>query len=147
MPSTPTNQKCRELGCRNNKTYRSAFCVEHGGQATEKHKANSKLYNSAYWKQKRTAQLSVNPLCASCLLDGRVVPAEHIDHVFPHRQDNNKFKSNLFQSLCAPCHSLKTQEENNGTYLYYSSNGIVKYTESDYVHAQTLDQTEFTQAL
>ena len=144
MPYAPLNNKCRELGCKNPKTHRSTFCAEHGGGITEKGKENSKLYSTAFWKQKRKEQLSRKPLCASCLLEGKVVQAEHIDHVFPHRQDSNKFRYNLFQSLCASCHTNKTLEENKGTFLYYSPNGIITYTELDYAN-QTADQTELTQ--
>ena len=144
MPTAPLNQKCRELGCNNPKTSRSTFCVDHGGGITEKGKENSKLYSSGFWQKQRKIQLSKKPLCAACLLEGRVVPAVHIDHVFPHRQDDNKFKVNLFQSLCQPHHSLKTQDENQGIYNYYSPNGIIQYTESDYAK-QIADQTEFTQ--
>lgn len=135
MPSTPISLKCRELGCKNNKTSRSTFCSDHGGAVTEKGKENSKLYSTGFWKKQRMIQLSKNPLCASCLLNGRVISAEHIDHVFPHRQDGVKFRNNLFQSLCASCHTLKTQQENNGKYLFYSSNGIVEYTDADYSNA------------
>lgn len=133
MPYAPLNTKCRELNCKNQKTSRSAFCLDHGGGITEKGKENSKLYNTAYWKKRRVIQLSKNPLCAKCLLDGKIVLAEHIDHVFPHRQDINKFKQNLFQSLCPSCHTLKTQEENKGKYHYYSPNGLIVYTDNDYV--------------
>jgi len=145
MPRTPINQKCRELGCKNNKTTRSCFCADHGGGITEKGKENSKLYSSAFWKNRRKAQLSKKPLCASCLLEGRVIQAEAIDHVFPHRQDNEKFRNNLFQSLCVPCHTNKTLEENNGKYIYYSPNGIIQFTDADYV--KTINQTEFKEDL
>ena len=47
-------------------------------------------------------------------------------------RSDQKFRNNLFQSLCAPHHTLKTQEENKGKYLYYSSNGIIEYTDADY---------------
>lgn len=133
MPYAPLNNgKCRELGCKNSKSSRSTFCLEHGGGSTKKGQENSKLYNSSYWKTQRKIQLSKNPLCAACLLEGKVVQAEHIDHIFPHRQDKNKFRSNLFQSLCAPHHTLKTQEENKGVYFYYSPNGIIEYNDTDY---------------
>jgi 5-methylcytosine-specific restriction protein A len=144
MPTVPTNTKCRELGCPNQKTYRSTFCADHGGGITEKGKENSKLYSTAYWKKQRASQLSKNPLCASCLLDGKVVSAEHIDHVFPHRQDGVKFKNNIFQSLCASCHTNKTLEENIGVYLHYTSNGVIKYTDADYGY-KIANQTELTQ--
>ena len=140
MPYTPVNDKCRELGCNNLKTSRSAFCNIHGGEKTQKDKDNSKLYSTAYWKKQRIAQLSNSPLCQACLLEGKVVQAVAIDHIFPHRQDANKFKNNLFQSLCVPHHTLKTQEENEGKYLYYSSNGLITYTDADY--GQALNKTK-----
>lgn len=132
MPTAPLNSKCRELGCQNPKTSRSTFCVEHGGGITQKGKANSKLYGQSYWRKQREVQLSKDPLCAACLIDGKVVQAEHIDHVFPHRQDASKFRLNLFQSLCAYHHTMKTQFENRGVYLYYAKHGVVTYNEADY---------------
>ena len=142
MPTVPKYSKCRELGCNNPKTYRSTFCVQHGGGTTEKGKENNKLYGTAFWKKQRKIQLSKNPLCAACLLEGKVVQAEHIDHVFPHRQDQSKFKSNLFKSLCVSHHTLKTQEENKGIYLFYSPNGMINYTDNDYVF-QVTNETKF----
>lgn len=132
MPYAPLNNKCRELGCNNPKTSRSTFCALHGGGVTEKGRQNSKLYSSGYWQKQRQAQLSKSPLCAGCLANGKVVQAEHIDHVFPHRQSTERFKRNLFQSLCQSCHTLKTQMETRGQYLYYTKDGIVTYTDSDY---------------
>lgn len=132
MPVAPLNSECRELGCHNLKTSRSTFCVLHGGAITEKGKANSALYSTAYWKKQRTAQLSTNPLCAGCLCGGKVVQAEHIDHVFPHRQNNDRFKRNIFQSLCASCHTLKTQMESRGVYWHYTTAGVRQYNEADY---------------
>ncbi len=132
MPTVPKNNKCRELGCNNPKTTRSCFCNEHGGGITDKGKANSKLYSSAAWKKQRTIQLSQQPLCAGCLCAGKVVQAEHIDHVFPHRQNNDKFKRNIYQSLCQSCHTLKTQMEAHGQYLYYTQDGVHTYTDADY---------------
>ena len=142
MPYAPLNEKCRELGCKNPKTSRSTFCSQHGGAITDKGKENDKLYATAFWKRQRKIQLSKKPLCASCLINGRVVQAEVVDHVFPHRRDANKFRQNLWQSLCVPCHSLKTSEENKGNYFYYSSNGIIQYTDADY-GIEITKQTEF----
>ena len=59
MPRTPQSTKCRELGCKNEKTNRSCFCADHGGGITEKGKQNSKLYSTSYWKQQRISQLSI----------------------------------------------------------------------------------------
>lgn len=132
MPTAPLNNKCRELGCNNPKTSRSTFCVQHGGGITEKGKENSKLYSQGYWKKQRQAQLSKAPLCAACLINGKVIQAEHIDHVFPHRQNAERFRRNLFQSLCPACHTIKTQFESRGVYLYYSKHGVITYNDADY---------------
>ncbi|WP_234239756.1 HNH endonuclease [Billgrantia desiderata] len=42
--------------------------------------------------------------------DGRVTPADTVDHIEPHRGDGDKFfdPKNL-QSLCATCHSSRKQ--------------------------------------
>ena len=130
MPSTPINTKCRELGCKNPHTYRSAFCNEHGGAKTDKGKANGRLYNSKHWHQLRDIQLSSNPLCARCLANGRVLAANVVDHIFPHRQDYTRFRNNIFQSLCAPCHTLKTQDESKGIYYHYAQGKT--YNDNDY---------------
>lgn len=132
MPYAPMNKKCRELGCNKPKTRRSTFCEDHGGELSDKMIANKKLYLSKAWAKQRIIQLSKSPLCACCLLNGKVVEALHIDHVFPHRQDPMRFKINLFQSLCASCHTLKTQSENKGIYLYYGQKGVIEYKEEDY---------------
>ena len=132
MPTVPTNKKCRELGCKNDRTYISTSCVEHGGGINAKAKKNNKLYGNKFWEKQRMVVLSKEPLCASCLSEGRVNQAYHVDHVFPHRQDPVKFKINLFQSLCVSCHTLKTQQESQGTYLYWTKHGLVTYTEGDY---------------
>ena len=132
MPSTPVSKKCNILGCRNQKTDRSAFCVEHGGGPTEKQKANAKLYNSAAWKAKRAQQRSLHPLCARCLANGKVVNTEHIDHVFPHRRDGERFMNNLFQGLCTSCHTLKTNAETKGVIQHWTPHGLVEYVNSDH---------------
>lgn len=132
MPIAPTNKKCRELGCNNPKTSRSTFCSEHGGGVTEKGRQNSQLYSSGYWQKQRKVQLSKSPLCAGCLANGKVVQAEHIDHVFPHRQNPERFKRNIFQSLCQSCHTLKTQMESRGIYLHYMGDSINSYSDDDY---------------
>lgn len=132
MPYAPLNSKCSHLGCQNKKTSRSSFCTEHGGGVTDKGRRNSELYGQAFWRKMRTIQLSRQPLCMSCLARGKVVQAEHVDHVFPHRQDSARFKNNIYQSLCPACHTLKTQMENRGIYQYFSPNGLIEYKETDY---------------
>ncbi len=96
-------------------------------------KANLKLYGQRVWEKIRASQLSRQPLCGRCQSEGKITAANHVDHVFPHRRDPAKFRLNLFQSLCAGCHTLKTQDESKGIYLHYTAHGVVQYTDDDYV--------------
>lgn len=140
MPTVPKNNKCRELGCTNPKTHRSCFCIEHGGGGTDKIRQNSKLYSSKAWLNARTAQLSKEPLCARCLTMGVVTQGEHIDHVIPHRRDHTKFHTGVLQTLCAPCHTYKTQQEANGIYIHFKPNKIIEYNANN----DTISEYELT---
>jgi hypothetical protein len=133
MPTAPLNTECKEYRCRNTKTQRSAYCIEHGGGVTETGKANTKLYNQQAWDKIRARQLSKQPLCARCQHEGKITAASTVDHVFPHRRDAAKFKVNLFQSLCTGCHTLKGQDERKGIYNHYTAHGVMQYSDDDYV--------------
>ena len=64
------------------------------------------------WKKARQNFLAEHPLCERCKLNGKITQAEHVDHVVPHRGDMVLFwKMDLWQSLCASCHSRKTHKE------------------------------------
>ena len=97
--------------------------MEHGGKEwidTQARKEFNSLYQTAFWKNKRVQQLSINPLCQACLKVGRVTQANHIDHVFSwNTLGRDAFYNNLFQSLCPECHSHKTGLEKQGIYRCY----------------------------
>ncbi|NBF13078.1 HNH endonuclease [Pseudomonas sp. Fl4BN1] len=67
------------------------------------------------WQQARAGYLRKHPLCVECEKLGRVEPATDLDHITPHRGDNDLFwdRSN-WQPLCHPCHSRKTATEDGG---------------------------------
>lgn len=132
MPTIPQSNKCLFLGCKEKGGYGQNYCHLHGAYRSENYKENAKLYNSAAWKKKRTAMLSKYPICAACLLDGRVTQTEHIDHVIPHKRLQERFLVNFFQGLCAGHHSLKTNLEKRGVFRHYTPRGIVDYNEQDY---------------
>ena len=141
MPTVPTNTKCSVLGCKNKRSKYNSYCLEHGGRDTYNHKkynqsdkrqAGQDKYQSSQWRTLRQIQLSTHPLCASCLADGIVKQAQHIDHVFPWQQIGEvAFYRNLFQSLCTSCHSSKTALEQKGTFRRYG-NPSVDYSIADY---------------
>jgi len=135
MPVLPINNKCASLRCEALRVAGSSYCEAHGGRkkvSIERHTHNA-AYKTKAWAQIRTVQLSRAPLCERCKGEGRIVQAEHVDHVFPWAIiGGESFTRNLFASLCAPCHSLKTSIERNGVFMRYTDNGPIEYTVSDY---------------
>lgn len=132
MPSVPNVSVCSFLGCKRAKAYGTGHCNEHGAKRSDTYEANAKLYNSAAWRNKRNAMRSKYPLCAACLLDGRVTQTEHIDHVIPHKRMPGRFLTNLFQGLCKPHHTIKTNLEGQGVYRHYTSTCVKDYSDNDY---------------
>ena len=130
MPTAPFNSKCSHLGCNNPRSKHNGFCIEHGGRDTYNTKYNTtaerKAFNSKYgtraWKKQRMAQLTRYPMCAGCLAEGRVIAAEHVDHIFPWMHiGDHAFTRNIFQSLCPACHSSKTSLESKGIFRMYGT--------------------------
>ena len=49
------------------------------------------------------------PLCAECLKNGRTEPATVVDHIVPHRGNQDLFWNiRNWQPLCKACHDEKT---------------------------------------
>ncbi len=67
------------------------------------------FYDSAEWRQLRSAHLELHPECQDCAITGSVTPATQVDHVLllRERPDLALEPSNL-KSLCKSCHSSKT---------------------------------------
>jgi 5-methylcytosine-specific restriction protein A len=74
------------------------------------------------WQKFRLWWLAEHPLCgdredgpsaehSQCVREGRVSAGTDVDHITPHRGDMDAFWRGPFQTLCARCHSLKTQKE------------------------------------
>lgn len=90
------------------------------------------MYNTRQWLTLRQIQLSKNPLCKGCEAEGRVVPANTVDHVFPWAQISKEaFFINRFQCLCRDHHSEKTQLEQRGIFRLYGT-PCVDYAIGDY---------------
>lgn len=62
------------------------------------------------WLARRGRWLSEHPLCAHCERSGRVSAADEVDHVVPLWAGGADDESN-YQSLCVPCHKVKTASE------------------------------------
>ena len=68
-------------------------------------------YQRAAWKRRARLQLTQFPLCAICLREGKLSPAQIADHVQPHRGDSVAFWRGALQSLCVQCHNASKQRE------------------------------------
>ena len=135
MPVLPKNHTCEALRCKSERVAGSAYCETHGGKPkqTAQRRENNAPYKTAAWLSMRAAQLSVQPLCQSCKLEGRIVQAAHVDHVIAWRAVGEfAFKRAKLQSLCPHCHSLKTSLEATGIFRHYTEGGAVDYTAQDY---------------
>lgn len=137
MPSLPTNNKCGHLGCKSKKAKMGGYCLEHGGRnysrADDKRKAFNSMYYTKFWKQTKAIQLSKQPLCQCCLVEGKVRSASHVDHLFAWKHIGDEaFKQNIFQSLCTSCHTYKTMKEQEGIYLHFTNNQSIAYNLNDY---------------
>jgi 5-methylcytosine-specific restriction enzyme A len=62
------------------------------------------------WEQRRLHHLRHNPLCVMCKAEGKYVQAAVVDHIIPHKGNQELFwdESN-WQSLCKPCHDSRKQ--------------------------------------
>jgi len=133
MPTVPRQEKCAHLGCKEHRSRLNTYCMNHGGLDNLAYRETDSLYSSARWRTIRQTQISRQPLCQSCLLNGRVEVAKHIDHVFPWKAiGEGAFSLNLMQSLCLECHSHKTALERQGICLHYAPEGVVQYRLEDY---------------
>lgn len=135
MPRIPISTKCTHLGCREERSRYNTFCLAHGGKNTliisQDRAEHNAMYQTPYWRTIRQRQLSMHPLCASCMESGRVTSAHHVDHVFPWTViGESAFYNNIFQSLCPSCHSQKTWYEQRGIIKHYGHND---YIIEDYV--------------
>ena len=77
-----------------------------------------KLYNTKEWYSLRTRQLRKEPLCKFCKDLGTITAANIVDHIVPHKGDQELFRNaeNL-QSLCKTCHdSVKQRIEKSGEF-------------------------------
>lgn len=60
--------------------------------------------------KRRLRWLNEHPLCVHCEQAGWITAAAEVDHIIPLHEGGADDESNL-QSLCQPCHALKTAAE------------------------------------
>jgi 5-methylcytosine-specific restriction enzyme A len=77
--------------------------------------SRGRFYSGRPWRKLRAWKLGENPICEECLKRGFAVPAVHVDHIVPLAKDPTlALDSSNLQSLCKPCHTAKTNQEQTG---------------------------------
>jgi len=76
-----------------------------------------RFYNTKNWHVMRVVVLTEQPYCQECLKKGIKELANEVHHLedIKTRPDLVLVRSNL-ESLCKPCHSKKTVEENKDVF-------------------------------
>jgi 5-methylcytosine-specific restriction protein A len=107
------------------------------GKYCDKHKKNSHKYDEfrgtaaqrgydSRWRKARLLFLREHPFCVYCERKGKLIPAQIVDHIVPHKGDFSLFwDEKNWQPLCASCHSRKTVEEDGG--FGNAIKGVIKH--------------------
>lgn len=139
MPTQPRPQ-CSTYRCKQPTRPGSSMCVDHAPppRVNPAKRKTDREYKTAVWQTIRAGQLTRQPLCQSCQLAGRVTLGDHVDHVIPWRLIGPAgFVNNLFQTLCAGCHSQKTGLEQRGIFRHYTDPAPVDYFPGNWPRAMT----------
>ncbi|HFI0435151.1 HNH endonuclease signature motif containing protein [Streptococcus suis] len=107
-PSTP----CKHLNCPRLVSYGSRYCEEHRKEHLHDVKTTSEKGYTSRWQKARRYYLKGHPLCVHCQRKGKLTKATVVDHIKPHRGDQDLFWNPLnWQALCKSCHDRKTQTD------------------------------------
>lgn len=139
MPTVPRLTKCAQFGCKDKRSKLNQYCLAHGGKdsytapKSDKRREFNNMYATQAWSKIRMAQLSKTPVCQACLEQGRVTPANQVDHLFAWSAlGKEAFFNNIFQSLCRQCHTHKGALEDKGIFRHYTEHGAKDYALGDY---------------
>ncbi|MBY6275391.1 MAG: hypothetical protein CWE10_04100 [Symbiobacterium thermophilum] len=110
---------CRFPGCPSLVDPREGYCPAHKREYRrekdrpyeENRPSAAKRGYDRRWQRIRLQVLLEEPLCRMCAAEGKLVPAEHVDHIDGNVR--NMRRENL-QPLCASCHARKTIRQDGG---------------------------------
>lgn len=120
MPARPKTI-CRHPGC-GRLINAPGYCDKHEhfdqerkARVDKRRKPSRERGYTHQWSQAREVFLKAYPLCTRCEQRGRLTAATVVDHIIPHRGDDDLFWDETnWQPLCASCHSRKTAKEDGG---------------------------------
>lgn len=107
MPPKP-QRECFKPGCHNLTT--GTYCEEHKIKKFYKERESSSKRGYGYmWMIKREKYLETHPFCLECDKEGIREVATVVDHIIPHRGNQQLFwDQNNWQPLCKYHHDKKT---------------------------------------
>lgn len=104
MPRFP-QRPCRHPGCPNLSD--GVYCEEH--RALYAREGATQRGYDGRWRKARARFLRAHPLCDECRKEGRLTPATVVDHIVPHRGNQQLFWDEAnWQPLCKHHHDKKT---------------------------------------
>jgi len=112
MPCKP-KKPCRQSGCPNLTDNRSGYCNQHQKDYRRQQDINRDTSNERgytyRWQKARRRFLTQHPLCVVCQSIDQVTAATVVDHIIPHKGNQELFwdESN-WQPLCKFHHDQKT---------------------------------------
>lgn len=118
MPNRP-RIPCKHKGCPNLIPSGEKYCENHKELHRLDTKTTSEKGYTTRWQKARLRFLKVHPLCVQCQKQGKLTRATVVDHVIPHRGDEELFwDTTNWQALCKSCHDRKTMTKDR--YPVYS---------------------------
>lgn len=112
MPIKPLHP-CSHPGCI--KLTRNRYCESHAARPTVQRPSAHQRGYTYKWSKRAKEFLRAHPWCVECMKMGHLVPATQVDHIIPHKGNQDLFwaESN-WQGLCDSHHSQKTAREDGG---------------------------------
>ena len=99
MPFKP-KVPCRHPGCNELIPAGHKYCEKHRAMHPEEvRSADGRGYNRA-WQKASKAFLQKHPLCVVCMKEGRYIKATDVDHIIPHR-DDDQFRQGRVHFFCS----------------------------------------------
>jgi len=109
--SVKPSRYCVVFPCHNLAAAGSSYCLTH--QPPRPEKAADPFYVSVAWRRFRAWYIGTHPLCEQCQREGRITPADLVDHIVELKDGGARLAEENAMSLCVKHHALKTAQAKN----------------------------------